>query len=125
LTGRGADYIIIDDPLKSDEALSETTRNGVNNWFDHTVYSRLNNKQDGRIIIVTQRLHEDDLVGHLLRQGGWELLKFPAIAEETESHTVENLYGTMRFVRLRGEALHPERESLEILNHIKETYGEY
>ena len=41
LTGRGADFIIIDDPLKSDEALSETQRKGVNEWFDHTLHTRL------------------------------------------------------------------------------------
>ncbi len=82
LTGRGADIIIIDDPLKPDEALSETQRTAVNNWFDHTLYSRLNDKRTGCIIIIMQRLHEDDLVGHVLEQGGWDLLKLPAIAEE-------------------------------------------
>ena len=69
LTGRGADFIIIDDPLKPDEALSDTQRKAVNDWFDHTLYSRLNNKRDGRIILVMQRLHEDDLVGHVARHG--------------------------------------------------------
>ena len=47
LTGRGADLIIIDDPLKPDEALSETQRKAVNEWYDHTLYSRLNDKQSG------------------------------------------------------------------------------
>ena len=74
LTGRGADFIIIDDPLKPDEALSETQRNAVNEWFDHTLYSRLNDKRTGCIIIITQRLHEDDLVGHVLEQEDWEIL---------------------------------------------------
>ncbi len=45
LTGRGADFIIIDDPLKPDEALSETQRNAANAWFDHTLYSRFNDKR--------------------------------------------------------------------------------
>jgi hypothetical protein len=62
LTGRGADFIVIDDPLKPEEALSETQRTNVNNWQDHTVISRLNDKQSGCIIIIMQRLHEDDLV---------------------------------------------------------------
>src|SRR4051812_26291623 len=60
LTGRGGDIIIIDDPLKPDEALSETQRNAVNEWYQHTLYSRLNNKSTGCIIIIMQRLHEDD-----------------------------------------------------------------
>jgi len=68
LTGRGADFIIIDDPLKPDEALSETQRKAVNDWYDHTLISRLNSKRDGCIILIMQRLHEDDLVGHVLQQ---------------------------------------------------------
>ena len=82
LTGRGGDYLIIDDPLKPDEALSETQRNTVNEWYQHTLYSRLNNKSTGCVILIMQRLHEDDLAGHLLEQGGWKLLRFPAIAVE-------------------------------------------
>src|SRR5262245_54454201 len=62
LTGRGADIIIIDDPLKPDEALSESRRKAVNEWYDHTLLSRLNDKQRGCIVIIMQRLHQDDLV---------------------------------------------------------------
>jgi predicted phage terminase large subunit-like protein len=125
LTGRGADYIIIDDPLKPDEAFSETQRNAVNNWYDHTLYSRLNDKRTGRIIIVMQRLHEDDLVGHVLGLEPWKVIRLPAIAEEDEIHVIETPYGTRRFERRAGEALHPEREPLKILKHIRETQGEY
>ena len=49
LTGRGADIIIIDDPLKPEEALSDAHRESANEWFDHTLYSRLNDKQQGAI----------------------------------------------------------------------------
>lgn len=68
LTGRGADLIIIDDPLKPDEALSQTQRKTVNDWYDTTLHTRLNDKANGRIVIVMQRLHQDDLVGHVLKQ---------------------------------------------------------
>src|ERR1700688_1045351 len=71
LTGRGADLIILDDPLKPDDALSETRRNSVNEWYDGTLLSRLNSKETGVIIIVMQRLHQDDLVGHVFSQGDW------------------------------------------------------
>src|SRR5262249_41796 len=47
LTGRGADIIIIDDPLKPEEALSQTQRRAANEWFDHTLYSRLNDAHSG------------------------------------------------------------------------------
>jgi predicted phage terminase large subunit-like protein len=125
LTGRGADFIIIDDPLKPDEALSETQRNAVNDWFDHTLYSRLNDKKNGRIIIIMQRLHEDDLVGHVLEQEDWELVRLPAIAEEDETHLIESPYGSRTVYRKAGEALHPEREPLAVLDHLRRTIGEY
>ena len=66
LTGRGADWIIIDDPMKPDEAMSETRRKFVNDWYYNSLLSRLNNKEEGRIVILMQRLHQDDLVGRIL-----------------------------------------------------------
>src|SRR6266480_5700642 len=68
LTGRGADIVIIDDPLKPEEALSQTQRRAANDWFDHTLYSRLNDKLAGAIVLIMHRLHEDDLAGHVLTQ---------------------------------------------------------
>jgi hypothetical protein len=126
LTGRGANYIILDDPQKPDEALSDTQRKNANDWFDHTLYSRLNDKKTGCIILIMQRLHEDDLVGHVLSmKEPWSLIRFPAIAEEDETHLVQTPYGTRRFARRAGEALHAGREPLELLNRIRETVGEY
>ena len=74
LTGRGADLIVIDDPLKAEEAMSETSRKRAIDWYSGTLVSRLNDKEHGPIIVVMQRLHENDLAGHLLEQGGWEHL---------------------------------------------------
>jgi predicted phage terminase large subunit-like protein len=125
LTGRGANTIIIDDPLKPDEALSDTQRKAVNDWFDHSLYSRLNDKKNGCIILVMQRLHQDDLVGHALGLEPWKLIRLPAIAEEDETHVIQTPYGTRRFQRRAGEALHPEREPLEVLNHLRAAQGEY
>src|SRR6202047_4512207 len=81
LTGRGADLILIDDPSKPEEALSEARRNATNEWFLNTLYSRLNDKCHGAIVIIMQRLHEDDLVGHVLSLGPWQVMSFPAVAE--------------------------------------------
>jgi hypothetical protein len=125
LTGRGANFIIVDDALKPDEALSDTQRKACNDWFDHTLYSRLNNKKDGCIIVIMQRLHEDDLVGHVMGVEPWKVIRFPAIAEEDETHVIETPYGTRRFKRHAGEALHPAREPLEILNHLREALGPF
>ena len=125
LTGRGADLILIDDPVKPSDAMSESRRSAANEWFDGTLYSRLNDKSKGQIVIVMQRLHEDDLVGHVLRREGWDILSFPAIAETDELHVVETPYGSKEFRRRTGEILHPERESLETLAQIRATIGEY
>jgi len=125
LTGRGADIIMIDDPLKPEEALSKVQRQACNQWFVHTLYSRLNDKRSGAIVIIMQRLHEDDLVGHVLAQEPWEVLSFPAIAEADEAHQVETIWGPRCFRRRQGEALHPDREPLETLERIRRTIGEY
>jgi len=125
LTGRGADIIVIDDPLKPEEALSKALRQACNEWFLHTLYSRLNDKRHGVIIIIMQRLHEDDLVGHVLAQEPWEVVSFPAIAEADEMHRIETILGPRCFRRRHGEALHPEREPLDTLDRIRRTIGEY
>lgn len=125
LTGRGADVIILDDPLKPEDALSETRRTSVNDWFSNTLLSRLNSKQNGVIIIVMQRLHQDDLVGHVLEQENWEVLSFPAIAEEDEIHTIDGPYGRRFFNRKAGDVLQPDRESKLTLQNLRKTTGEY
>jgi predicted phage terminase large subunit-like protein len=125
LTGRGADIILIDDPLKPEEALSDAQRQAANEWYDHTLYSRQNDKQRGAIVIIMQRLHEDDLVGHVLAQEAWEVLSFPAIAEADETQEIETIWGPQCFTRRQGEALHPDREPLETLARIRRTIGEY
>src|SRR5437762_11290622 len=73
LTGRGAHLILIDDPLKPEEALSEARREATNEWYANTLYSRLNDKCSGAIVVIMQRLHEDDLVATCLgkSRGRW------------------------------------------------------
>jgi len=126
LTGRGADYIILDDVMKPEEALSQTRRNAGNEWFFSTLLSRLNSKENGVIILVMQRLHEDDLVGNLLaKEEHWEVLRLPAIAEEDERYPYTTIFGPQVFTRRSGAVLHPERDSLATLLAIKAAVGEY
>jgi hypothetical protein len=126
LTGRGADIIIVDDPLKPEEALSQTQRQATNEWFDHTLFSRLNDKRKGAIVLIMHRLHEDDLVGHVLAQEPWEVVvRLPAIADEDETHMIEAAIESRCVARARGEVLHPEREPPEMLEQIRRTIGEY
>lgn len=120
LTGRGGDIIIIDDPIKPDEASSETTRTNVNNWFRTTLVSRPNDKTASAIVVVMQRLHQDDLAGMLLETGGWDSLSLPAIAIDDERIQV----GRNRFHERRiGDLLHPEREPLEELERLRRDMG--
>jgi predicted phage terminase large subunit-like protein len=125
LTGRGAGIILIDDPLKPEEALSDAQRQAANDWFDHTLYSRQDDKQYGAIVIIMQRLHEDDVVGHVIAQEPWEVVRFPAIAEADEVHEIGTIWGPRCFTRRQDEALHPDREPLETLDRIRRTVGEY
>jgi hypothetical protein len=76
LTGRGGDIIVIYDPLKPDDALSEAKRSTANQWFTNTLLSRLDDKRTGAIVVVMQRVHVDDLTGFLLGQSGeWDVLR--------------------------------------------------
>jgi len=72
-----------------------------------------------------QRLHEDDLVGHVMKQGGWEAMSFPAIAEADELYEIQTPAGRREIRRAAGEALNSGRESLETLKTIRSTIGEY
>jgi hypothetical protein len=125
LTGRGADLIIIDGPLKLEEALSQAQRQAANGWFDHTLYSRLNDTRCGAIIVIMHRLHEDDLAGLVIAQEDWDVVRFPAIAEEYEVWALDSELGQYVFTRQRGEALHPGRQPLATLDQIRRTIGEY
>ncbi len=123
LTGRGGNFILVDDPIKAADAKSDAERDRVNDWFRNTLFSRLDNKAEDCIIIVMQRLHVDDLVGHLLKSSdSWTHLNLPATAVDYERI---DLGDGRVFERNPGEALFPARESLETLEDIKKTLGSY
>lgn len=125
ITGRGADVIILDDPLKPEDALSPALRNGVNEWYANTLISRQNNKRTSCIITVMQRLHEMDLTGFLLENEQWEVLSLPAIAEKDEVYAVNTPLGPFTYRRSAGGVLLPEREDLTTLAETRRTMGEY
>ena len=121
LTGRGGDIIVIDDPLKPDDAYSELKRNAANEWFKSTLLSRLDDKRTGAIVIVMQRVHMDDLTGFVTDQSDeWEILNLPAIADADEDIPIsaENVYH-----REAGEALSPVREPLSVLESLRQQIG--
>lgn len=96
--------IIIDDPLKPDEANSDTVREGVIEWFQNTLESR-KNSENTPIILIMQRLHERDLAGWLLDGGNgeeWEHLCLPAIKDD-------------------GTPLWPDKHNIETLRRLEDT----
>lgn len=77
-TGEGGDRIVIDDPISAEQSRSKTERDAVNAWWDGTMTTRFNN-QRATAVVVMQRLHENDLTGHLLaKESGWHHLCLPA-----------------------------------------------
>jgi predicted phage terminase large subunit-like protein len=122
LTGRGGSLIIIDDPIKPTDAMSSAMREACNAWYSATLMSRLDNKVEGAVVIVMQRVHIDDLVGHVMRQTGanWTVLNLPAISPADLLIPV-GVGRTHLFAA--GDLLHPEREPLSALDDVRANLG--
>ncbi len=117
ITGKGADVLIIDDPVKNDaEANSLHQRDMLFEWFKATAFTRI--EPGGIMILLMTRWHEDDLCGRLKEiyndDNNWKFVSIPAIAED------EDLID-----RDRGEALWPARFNLKKLKEIEKTLGTY
>ena len=97
--------LIIDDPVKPEDAISDTPREKVNQRFETTIRNRVNSRNTP-IIIIMQRLHEHDLCGYLMETepGEWTVLSLPAIIYENGKekalwefkHTIEELHRMQR-----------------------------
>ncbi len=118
ITGRGANVIIIDDPLKAEEAHSESARTNVISWYRNTLLSRFNDQNTGRLVLVMQRLHEEDLAGQIAGNGYH--LDLPAIAIEPQRVPLGN--GRIH-VREPGDLLDPMRLPEEVLERIRTGVG--
>jgi predicted phage terminase large subunit-like protein len=114
MTGRGANLLIIDDPVKNaEEALSQTTRNNHWDWWQSTASTRL--EPGGVVIGIMTRWHEDDIFGRLLKGGGQiRRLTLPALAEHDDP-----------LGRQPGEALWPERYPAAKLEQMRAERSEY
>lgn len=120
-TGEGGDVLIVDDPLNPVQAASRQARESANNWFDQTFSTRLDDKNRGVIVLVMQRLHADDLSGHLLEKGGWEHLCLPAIAPTNAVYD----FGRVKRTRKQGELLHNAREDAQGMERAKRALGSH
>ena len=112
ITGRRADLVLIDDPVKSHlEADSPQARDSLWTWYRADLATRL--RPQGRIVLVMTRWHEDDLGGRLLESNdGWHVLRLPALAEPHDP-----------MGRAEGEALWPDWENEAALARKRDTIG--
>jgi predicted phage terminase large subunit-like protein len=111
--------LIVDDPTKAADAMSETALQSANEWFRNTALSRLNSQQKSIVVVVQQRIHADDLSGTLI-ESGWPGLIMPAIAVEAADYLCGN-GNTYR--RSEGELLQVSRDSLDALEETKRSIG--
>jgi predicted phage terminase large subunit-like protein len=118
-TGEGGDYLIVDDPLNPLQAASRSSREQAAQWFDQTFSTRLNDKKRGRIVVVMQRLHTDDLSGHLLARGGWEHLCLSARSEARQFFYINGHH----YCREAETLLHPEREGPKEMARAQRDLG--
>src|SRR5690348_6518982 len=125
-TGKGCDELIVDDPMNANHTFSDTERETTNRNFDMTFRSRLNNPATGAIVVIMQRLHQEDLAGHLLARepGDWTHLKLSAEAEVPE-HWTFPVSERASVERRPGDLLWPERFPREVLGSLKKAMGSW
>lgn len=119
-TGFGADYIIVDDLLKATDGDSPSAREAAWNYYRGSLISRLNDQENGRIIVIAQRLHEDDIPGLCLETGIFRHLNLPAIAQSEE---LIPLGGRRQKLRKPGDLLFEDYQSRETLDRIRLQQG--
>jgi len=121
MTGLGGDFVIIDDAMKAGDAHSEVVRDSTYAWFSGTVTSRLDTPKKGRIVVIGQRLHQEDLPGRLIDSGHWQLLELPLVEwKEREFEVARGRIAT----RPPGHILHEERIGEEEIGRLRAEMGE-
>lgn len=120
-TGEGGNFLILDDPHSAADANSKTIRESQIEWIDTSWSSRLDDKENGVMLCIMQRLHEKDATGHLLENPDWEHLELPAVFERKTTINIGKFKRTIN----KGELLQPKRESLAILENLKRQMGSY
>ncbi len=117
LTGEGADIIILDDPQTPYQASNKKSQKKINDWYDQTLSSRLNNRKKGVIVLIMQRLHSMDLTHHLLGKKIFKQLKIPVISHKKNTYELNGL--TYDFTI--GETLNGFKE--EDIEALKQELG--
>lgn len=128
LTGEGGNFLLLDDPHNPAHIMSKTRRQNVHNWFEQVFASRLDDKKKGVIILIMQRLHQDDLSGYLLEKSDnlpseqkWYHLNIPAYNQHQQEYNING----KKFVFPACSYLHQQREGLAELAQIKSELGSF
>jgi predicted phage terminase large subunit-like protein len=122
-TGLGGDTLVLDDPHSAEQALSDLERASGVRYVRQTLLTRLDDQRRGKIVVVMQRLHQSDIAGELLADGGWEHLCLPAIAETRQ--TIFLPISGITITREEGDLLEPQRLSGQALDGLKRSMGSY
>jgi predicted phage terminase large subunit-like protein len=128
LTGEGGDIIVIDDPHNVRESESSTVRDGVLEWWDQAMQTRLNDPKTGAFIIIMQRVHERDLTGHILANElgeEWDHLCIPARYEVGHPTPTRSRLGFTDPRTKEGELLWPDRIDVKTLDNLERSLGSY
>jgi predicted phage terminase large subunit-like protein len=123
ITGKGGDFVVVDDPINPMQAESDLQRQAAITYFDRTLSTRLDDKKKGAIVVVMHRLHENDLTGHLLQDIGWEHLDIPVEAKDRRTYVYPR--SGRAVMREPGTLLWPEREDWPEIAEAKRRLGSY
>lgn len=122
ITGEHGDFILVDDPINIEEAESEAVRKEANYVMDNVIPSRVNDPETACVILIMQRLNEDDPTGHKLKEGGWEHLCLPM---EYEGERFVSKLGFKDWRTEQGELLWKERFPEHVLTPLKANKRTY
>ena len=127
LTGEGGDIIVIDDPHNVREAESSAVRESVLDWWDQAMQTRLNDPKTGAFVIIMQRVHENDLTGHILKDeyNDWDHLCLPARYEIGHPSPTRSSLGFTDPRTKEGDLLWPERVDEKTLSNLERSLGTY
>ena len=130
VTGKRGSCLLIDDPHSAKMANSDVVRQSVIDKFDSELITRVNDPEKSAIIIIMQRLHTDDLTGHVLKKAKskWVQLKIPMRYEVSQSFDAGRDIGRPDMVdprKVKGELMFPARFTRKVVDALEETLGEF
>ena len=117
VTGRPADLIVYDDPVQITDCNNLEHLERVNRQFDSLIMSRLSNPAKGCVVIVAHRLNENDISGHVLKQGGFRHICLPAIAPRKKRFQMDD----QTWLRRKGDPLRPDQYPKKVIERLRKS----